>query len=117
MRDAAVNQPEVAATETPAVEQTTAAPVAEVEMADAVPTEAAAEKSEEKAEEKTEEQTGATKPLPMLKTTAKIDTNYKNNRKYDPSTQEVTDDPVQIRAQVSSIATDCVEATADNCAG
>lgn len=110
MSDAAVNQPEVA------VEQTTAAPVAEVEMADAAPTEAAAEKSEEKAE-KTEEQTGATKPLPMLKTTAKIDTNYKNNRKYDPSTQEVTDDPVQIRAQVSSIATDCVEATADNCAG
>ncbi|KAK4640306.1 hypothetical protein QC761_605860 [Podospora bellae-mahoneyi] len=102
MSDAAVNQPEVAAaaTETPAVEQTTAAPVAEVEMADAAPTEAAAEKSEEKAEEKTEEQTGATKPLPMLKTTAKIDTNYKNNRKYDPSTQEVTDDPVQIRAQV-----------------
>ncbi|KAK4181816.1 hypothetical protein QBC36DRAFT_174284 [Triangularia setosa] len=36
----------------------------------------------------------------MLKTTAKIDLNYKNNRKYDPSTQEVTDDPVQIRAQV-----------------
>lgn len=37
----------------------------------------------------------------MLKTTAQIDhKNYKNNRKFDPSSREVTDDPETIRKQV-----------------
>lgn len=37
----------------------------------------------------------------MLKTTGQIDRqNFKKNRKYDPNTQPVTDDPVKIRNQV-----------------
>ncbi|RDA95237.1 hypothetical protein CP533_1914 [Ophiocordyceps camponoti-saundersi (nom. inval.)] len=37
----------------------------------------------------------------MIKTKAKIDRdNYRNNRKFDPSVREVTDDPVAIRKQV-----------------
>ena len=37
----------------------------------------------------------------MVKTTAKIDKeNYKNNRKFDPSQREVSDDPAAIRKQV-----------------
>ena len=37
----------------------------------------------------------------MLKTTAKTDySNLENNRKFDPTTREVTDDPSAIRKQV-----------------
>lgn len=43
----------------------------------------------------------ATGLAPMLKTTAQINRdNLKANRKFDPSTLEVTDDPVKIRTQV-----------------
>lgn len=39
----------------------------------------------------------------ILKTSAKIDyNNPKNNRKFDPTVREVTDDPDQIRKQVKS---------------
>lgn len=48
--------------------------------------------------------TDATEAAPeanIIKTTAQIDRkNHKNNRKFDPSTQEVTDDPAAIRKQV-----------------
>lgn len=54
-------------------------------------TEEVSEKSEEKPEEKKE----------VLKTTAKHDNeNPRNNRKFDPSSREVTDDPDAIRKQV-----------------
>ncbi|CAF3633326.1 hypothetical protein FGSG_01968 [Fusarium graminearum PH-1] len=46
--------------------------------------------SEDKSEEKKE----------ILKTTAKHDENPRNNRKFDPSVREVTDDPEAIRKQV-----------------
>lgn len=37
----------------------------------------------------------------MLKTTTQPDhKNFRKNRKYDPSTQPVTDDPIKIRGQV-----------------
>jgi lupus La protein len=36
----------------------------------------------------------------VLKTTARSDKDARNNRKFDPSTREVTDDPVAIRKQV-----------------
>lgn len=54
-----------------------------------------------KVEEKTEEQTGTKPEANILKTKAQIDyENHRNNRKFDPSVREVTDDPVQIRKQV-----------------
>lgn len=61
------------------------------------------ENSEDKTEAKTEEKTEATeKSEPaILKTSARIDyDNLNNNRKFDPSTREVTDDPDAIRKQV-----------------
>ncbi|KAF7548985.1 hypothetical protein G7046_g8485 [Stylonectria norvegica] len=61
------------------------------------------DKAEDKAEDKTEAVTdSAAKPEPkILKTTAQIDfENHRNNRKFDPSVREVTDDPVSIRKQV-----------------
>ncbi|KAH8736705.1 hypothetical protein BGZ61DRAFT_337695 [Ilyonectria robusta] len=65
------------------------------------------EQTEEKVEEKTEEKADSTeKPAEtsesnLLKTTAKIDyENHRNNRKFDPASREVTDDPVAIRKQV-----------------
>lgn len=40
----------------------------------------------------------------LLKTTAKIDyENHKNNRKFDPSVRDVTDDPDAIRKQVIAL--------------
>lgn len=58
-------------------------------------TEQKAEESTEKPEEKSEEK------KEILKTTAKHDdANPRNNRKFDPSTREVTDDPEAIRKQV-----------------
>jgi lupus La protein len=40
----------------------------------------------------------------VLKTKGKIDfDNYRNNRKFDPSTRETSDDPSAIRKQVSCI--------------
>ncbi|KAF7544063.1 hypothetical protein G7Z17_g10246 [Cylindrodendrum hubeiense] len=71
------------------------------------------EQTEEKVEEKTEEKADSTEEKPveekptegsdskLLKTTAKIDyENHRNNRKFDPASREVTDDPVAIRKQV-----------------
>ncbi|KAK0715800.1 hypothetical protein B0H67DRAFT_250815 [Lasiosphaeris hirsuta] len=85
MSDTSVNgqaEAAVSVAEVPAVEDKTA------KMTDADNAE-----SDEKAQ--------VAKAAVLLKTTAKIDrTDYKNNRKYDPSTQPVTDDPDKIRAQV-----------------
>ncbi|KAJ4156881.1 hypothetical protein NW754_008518 [Fusarium falciforme] len=80
---------------------------------EATPAQPAEEKPVEKTEEKTEEkpqekpeETSEKKPeesksTNILKTTAKIDhENHRNNRKFDPSTREVTDDPDAIRKQV-----------------
>lgn len=54
------------------------------------------------AEQTDKAQNGAANSLaPMLKTTAQINReNIKANRKFDPSTLEITDDPVKIRTQV-----------------
>ncbi|KAJ3457398.1 hypothetical protein MRS44_014539 [Fusarium solani] len=59
------------------------------------------EKPQEKAEETSEKKPEESKSTSILKTTAKIDhENHRNNRKFDPSTREVTDDPDAIRKQV-----------------
>ncbi|KAI8654914.1 hypothetical protein NCS57_01238800 [Fusarium keratoplasticum] len=59
------------------------------------------EKPQEKAEETSENKPEESKSTNILKTTAKIDhENHRNNRKFDPSTREVTDDPDAIRKQV-----------------
>ncbi|KAI8656639.1 hypothetical protein LRP88_11948 [Fusarium phalaenopsidis] len=59
------------------------------------------EKPQEKAEETSEKKPEESKSTNILKTTAKIDhENHRNNRKFDPSTREVTDDPDAIRKQV-----------------
>lgn len=53
--------------------------------------------TETKESEETEKKNGAN----ILKTTAKIDRdNASNNRKFDPSVRQVTDDPEEIRKQV-----------------
>ncbi|KAL2262598.1 hypothetical protein VTK26DRAFT_813 [Humicola hyalothermophila] len=108
MSDAVVkDQPEVAA---PAAE---AQPAQETAPAAAATTEQAAEKvtdpapEAQKAEDKSEEKT-ETKPEEKAaeksaekKTEGKTDPkDFKKNRKYDPTTQPVTDDPVKIRTQV-----------------
>lgn len=77
---------------------------------EAVPEATPAQPTEEKPVEKTEvkaEETSEKKPeeskTNILKTTAKIDhENHRNNRKFDPSTREVTDDPDAIRKQVKT---------------
>lgn len=93
-----------------------AKPVEAVDAAQAQPTEAQAQTTEEKpAEEKPAEASAAEdKPAEqsasvdsaLLKTKAKTDyDNLKNNRKFDPSTREVTDDPDAIRKQVFNFDT------------
>ncbi|KAJ4228869.1 hypothetical protein NW759_003588 [Fusarium solani] len=78
---------------------------APAQPAEEKPVEKTEEKTEEKPQEKVEE-TSEKKPeesksTSILKTTAKIDhENHRNNRKFDPSTREVTDDPDAIRKQV-----------------
>lgn len=90
MSDAAIkDQPEVAvaATEAPSAQEATPAAAAteqtDEKMADA-PVEA--QNDTEKSAETTEAQVDRKE--------------FKKNRKYDPSTQPVTDDPVKIRNQV-----------------
>ncbi|KAL4726855.1 hypothetical protein ACLX1H_005745 [Fusarium chlamydosporum] len=70
--------------------------------AEAAPT---TQPTEEKPEEKSEETTQnseekSEEKKDILKTTAKHDENPRNNRKFDPSVREVTDDPDAIRKQV-----------------
>ncbi|KAK4103675.1 hypothetical protein N658DRAFT_505338 [Parathielavia hyrcaniae] len=85
------DQPEAAtaAAEAQPVEETT-------------PAVAAAEASDEKTEAVADAENGEeTKTDALLKTTAQANhKDYKKNRKYDPTTQPVTNDPVKIRAQV-----------------
>lgn len=93
MSDAAIkDQPEVAVAAAEAqTTQETAPAVATTEQSDAKVTEAAppAENGADKTTETTAEQK------------AQVDRkDFKKNRKYDPSTQPVTDDPVKIRNQV-----------------
>lgn len=78
----------------------------QVDQVDAAQTEAndekpaAASETEAKDEKVAEKEDGAAEPK-ILKTTAQIDReNLRNNRKFDPSTREVTDDPAAIRKQV-----------------
>lgn len=92
----------VAEVQAPADNTTTTAEVtAEVPAVEdkaAETTDATKAESDEKAQAVKAEEA---KAAALLKTTAKIDrTDFKNNRKYDPSTQPVTDDPDKIRAQV-----------------
>lgn len=58
------------------------------------PTEEKSEETTQTSEDKSEEK------KEILKTTAKHDENPRNNRKFDPSVREVTDDPEAIRKQV-----------------
>jgi lupus La protein len=92
MSDAAIkDQPGVA------VAATEAQPVAET-----TPAVATVDESEKEADAVPEAQNGdEKKSTDVLKTTARIDhKDHKKNRKYDPSTQPVTDDPIKIRGQV-----------------
>lgn len=58
-------------------------------------------KEETKDEAKDEKPVDTTSDANILKTTAQIDRkDFRNNRKFDPSAREVTDDPVAIRKQV-----------------
>jgi lupus La protein len=95
MSDAVVkDQPEVAAEATEVQAAQDATPV--VENTD--------ETADKQTDAAAEGQNGVVKaPENMLKTTAKPDPkDHRRNRKYDPTTQPVTDDPVKIRNQVSS---------------
>lgn len=91
VEEKAIEQPE-------ATEATEATEVAEAKETKEE-TEAAETKETETKEEteETEKKNGAN----ILKTTAKIDReNASNNRKFDPSVRQVTDDPEEIRKQV-----------------
>lgn len=75
----------------------------EAAPAEEKPVEQTEEKVEEKTEEKADsaEKSAETSESKLLKTTAKIDfENHRNNRKFDPASREVTDDPAAIRKQV-----------------
>lgn len=65
----------------------------EAPVAEAAPAAEEAPKTEDASKEE-EKKPEATKSIDRA--------DYKNNRKYDPSTQPVTDDPVKIRNQVRS---------------
>ncbi|KAL7797160.1 hypothetical protein V8C43DRAFT_278304 [Trichoderma afarasin] len=94
VEEKAIEQPE-------ATEATEATEVAEAKETEEIKEETkeaeAAEAAETKETEETEKKNGAN----ILKTTAKIDRdNASNNRKFDPSVRQVTDDPEEIRKQV-----------------
>lgn len=79
------------------------APQIEDKPTEATPAEETkAEESKPEGETKDESKdTDANSDKPnVLKTTARSDKDARNNRKFDPSTREVTDDPVAIRKQV-----------------
>lgn len=94
MSDPVINdQPQVAAaaTEAPPVEETTPT-VAAADEGDKTVDSAAAADAQNGEEKKSEN---------MLKTTTQANPkDFKKNRKYDPTSQPVTDDPVKIRGQV-----------------
>ncbi|KEY70893.1 hypothetical protein S7711_00736 [Stachybotrys chartarum IBT 7711] len=91
--DAALAQPAEAQAQTTEEKPAEEKPVAEAPSAEK-PAEASV------AEDKPAEQS-ASADSALLKTKAKTDyDNLKNNRKFDPSTREVTDDPDAIRKQV-----------------
>lgn len=96
VEEKAIEQPEAAeATEATEVAETkeTEEIKEETEAAEAAET----KETETKETEETEKKNGAN----ILKTTAKIDRgNASNNRKFDPSVRQVTDDPEEIRKQV-----------------
>ncbi|KAI9167226.1 La protein [Paramyrothecium foliicola] len=83
-----------------------AKPVEAVEAVEAQPTEEKQPEQTETAQtetkdEKPAEDGAAAQEPKILKTTAQIDNkDFRNNRKFDPSAREVTDDPVAIRKQV-----------------
>ncbi|KAG8354551.1 hypothetical protein FVEN_g7497 [Fusarium venenatum] len=66
--------------------------------AEAVPTTQSTEEKPEETTQTSEEKSEEKKEI--LKTTAKHAENPRNNRKFDPSVREVTDDPEAIRKQV-----------------
>ncbi|RSM20502.1 hypothetical protein CDV31_000728 [Fusarium ambrosium] len=94
MSDAEVQKPVEAVPEAAPAQPTEEKPVEKIE-------EKTEEKTEVKVEETSEKKPEDSKSTNILKTTAKIDhENHRNNRKFDPSTREVTDDPDAIRKQV-----------------
>ena len=82
-----------------AIKEQTEAATAAAEVQPVEETAAAVEKSDDGVQDtKNGEDKKAEK---ILKTTARINhKDFKQNRKYDPTTQPVSDDPVKIRAQV-----------------
>ena len=114
MSDATMkDQPEVAApaAEVQPVEETAsaAAPVEESTSAagpaeENAPAAAASEETDNKATDASEAQNGEEKKAAGVQKTGDRPNprDFKKNRKYDPSTQPVTDDPVKIRGQVCS---------------
>lgn len=104
MADATTEAQNGAADEAQPAQET--APAAETSEQNTEEADAASQAKNGAADEKTdaaaEAQNGAEKKASdMLKTKGQIDRqDFKKNRKYDPSTQPVTDDPVKIRNQV-----------------
>ncbi|KAL2159953.1 hypothetical protein VTH06DRAFT_2086 [Thermothelomyces fergusii] len=92
MSDAAVKEQQTGA----------AAPAAETQpVREAAPATATADEGDKKADAAGQTQNGVQKQEPnILQTTAKPSKDIKKNRKFDPTTQPITDDPVKIRAQV-----------------
>ncbi|KAL2023042.1 hypothetical protein VTK56DRAFT_3952 [Thermocarpiscus australiensis] len=100
MSDAAVkDQPEMAAAAVeaqPTQESDAAAASTSAEQSD-MKTDAV-EQTKEKTDAPSEERNGADNKTGTVQKTNRHD--HKKNKKYDPSTQPVTDDPVKIRSQV-----------------
>ncbi|KAL2120756.1 hypothetical protein VTJ04DRAFT_4783 [Mycothermus thermophilus] len=84
------------------VDATSAAPTASTE--EAPKTEETRNGAEKKADDATKTEAPKTeekKPANGAKSSARVDPReFKKNRKYDPTTQPITDDPVKIRSQV-----------------
>ena len=91
-----------------AVEMVDAAEATEVNAvettSDAVAEATAAEVTDDAAAKKADGGADKGAPAPLLKPTRELEQDRKKNNKFDPKSQEVTDDPVRIRKQVKSPA-------------
>lgn len=103
VEEKAIEQPEATeATEAAEVAETKEAEEIKEETKEAEETKEETKETETKETEETEKKNSAN----ILKTTAKIDRdNASNNRKFDPSVRQVTDDPEEIRKQVRKHST------------
>ncbi len=94
-----------------AVETVDAAEATEVNAventSDAIAETTGAEGTDDSAAKKADGGADNSAPAPLLKPTRGLEQERKKNNKFDPKSQEVTDDPVRIRKQVMSPAGAC----------